>query len=130
MQPSASSKLEVRATLRPAPTSAHRARQFVAATLAGWGLVPLAETATLLVSELVTNSVLHARSPLEVVVTRRRRAVRVDVADASPLVPVVRGGSDVEMTGRGLTLVEALSARWGVEPRATGKSVWFELPVD
>jgi anti-sigma regulatory factor (Ser/Thr protein kinase) len=118
---------QARVTLRPAPVTARDARRFVATTLTEWHLEDLSDVAMLLASELVTNAILHARSVLEVVVTRHADGVRVEVADASPLIPVVRAAPDLEMSGRGLALVESLAARWGVDVRPAGKSVWFEL---
>jgi anti-sigma regulatory factor (Ser/Thr protein kinase) len=79
----------------------------------------------LLVSELVTNAVLHARSEVELRLSNSADAVRVDVVDASTRPPVLRTRDDAAMTGRGLALVAELSAQWGVEETEGGKSVWF-----
>jgi hypothetical protein len=91
------------------------------------GAADVCETATLLVSELVTNSVLHARSPVDVVVAVRGTVVRVEVVDRSAHPPTRRHYSAEAGTGRGLVLVEELSAAWGVTASEGGKSVWFEL---
>lgn len=120
---------EVRLALEPVPGSAAAARRFVADTLGGWGCDALVETARLLVSELVTNAVLHARTAMTLVVGLRRGGVRVEVHDGSPGSPVLREYGDDAMTGRGLALVAELSARWGVDRDRDGKSVWFELDV-
>jgi anti-sigma regulatory factor (Ser/Thr protein kinase) len=79
----------------------------------------------LLVSEVVTNAVLHARSALSLCVVRQGDRIRVEVEDTSPVAPVVRPHDDTAMTGRGLALVAALAAEWGVQPTDRGKSVWF-----
>ena len=79
----------------------------------------------LLVSELVTNSVLHARSEVEVRLQARGKTLRVDVTDGSPRRPVLRNHDDKAMTGRGLALVAELSSEWGVVETPDGKSVWF-----
>ena len=116
--------------LEPDPGSAALARRFTAETLGGWGADGLAETAVLLVSELVTNAVLHARSASELVVRRVDTGIRVEVRDDSPAAPSPRSYSLDAGTGRGLLLVESLAARWGSTPGNLGKSVWFELDHD
>lgn len=118
---------EARLALSAVPASAAAARQFVGEIVEKWGCHALADPARLLVSELVTNAVLHARSDVEVVVRLRRNGVRVSVADASSAAPVVRAYEDDAMTGRGLALVEQLATRWGVDAGTDGKAVWFEL---
>ena len=83
----------------------------------------------LVVSELVTNAVVHARSAPEVVATHQRRRVRVEVYDDDVSPPVVRAPSSRDSGGGfGLAMVGALSDRWGWEPTATGKRVWAEAP--
>jgi len=103
------------------------ARQFVDDTLRGWGCDAFVDASRLLVSELVTNAVLHARTDLTLVIRLLRDGVRVEVIDGSPVAPVVRNYEDEAMTGRGLSLVNDLAVRWGVEREGDGKSVWFEL---
>jgi len=81
----------------------------------------------LVVSELVTNAVVHARTACQVVATRRRRRIRVEVYDNDVNPPVVRAprtGGDAG--GFGLTMVGAVCDRWGWEPTGTGKRVWAE----
>ena len=95
-----------------------------------WGLDRLAWAAEQLVSELATNCLLHARTEYTVELSREDGVVRVSVRDGSPAQPRTRHYGDESTTGRGLRLVETLSSRWGVEPAAAGKSVWFELPTD
>lgn len=109
-------------------TSPARARRFVSEVMESWGLDGEAvDDGELLVSELVTNAVLHARSASRVEVVRVRRAVRVRVCDRSPARPHVRDYGPQAVTGRGLLLVERLSRRWGIEVDGDGKCVWFEL---
>jgi len=86
-------------------------------------------TIELLLSELATNAINHARSPFSVVVRYDGQRLRIDVEDSSPLVPLMRTPSSDDTGGRGLLLVDALAAAWGVTPRPDGKRVWFELPV-
>lgn len=119
---------EARLALRPVPASAALARLFVERTLAEWGCDAFLDASRLLVSELVTNAVLHARTDLELVVRLAPHGVRVEVSDGSPSAPVLRRYEDEAMTGRGLALVEELATRWGVDDRPQGgKAVWFEL---
>ncbi len=81
----------------------------------------------LLVSELVTNAVLHAHSNARVTIDRYKSTIRVAVCDASATRPRVRDYGPEAVTGRGLLLVERLARRWGVELDGAGKCVWFEL---
>ena len=115
--------------LSPLPASAAAARRFVAETLTTWGHDDAVDTATLLVSELVTNAILHARSDVDLVLTETDGHLRVEVHDASPEAPQVRAYDATSMTGRGLAMVQSFAARWGVKPLPAGKAVWFELPI-
>jgi serine/threonine-protein kinase RsbW len=107
------------------------ARRFVAGIL---GKEPeLGETARLLVSEAATNAVLHSASgeaggSFEVHCRLARERLRVEVHDAgAPQSPRRRVHQLDAITGRGLELVNALSARWGWTGGAAGRVLWFEL---
>jgi GAF domain-containing protein/anti-sigma regulatory factor (Ser/Thr protein kinase) len=115
--------------LDPVVQSTPMARHWVSAHLRG---VPseAAECAALLTSELVTNAVLHAATPLSVTLHLMSDRIRVDVADGSSVVPSVKDYGTEAATGRGLTLFNTLASDWGVQPALGGKIVWFELPVD
>ena len=104
------------------------ARGTVRRLLERWGLAGLGETAELCASELATNAVLHAQSPLLLAVVLLPDAVRVEVEDAAPG-PIEPGAlvDDGAESGRGLAIVDALTESWGVEQRSAGKTVWFEL---
>ncbi|MGW6915463.1 SpoIIE family protein phosphatase [Kitasatospora sp. NPDC054939] len=110
---------EVRAELRDA--------------LRRWGVAELVDTAELLASELVTNAIRH--TDRDAMFTARlyreaadgRARLRVEVEDESDLWPTRRTPGEQASSGRGLMLVEALADGWGVEPRGTGKRMWFEL---
>ena len=119
--------IERRQTFPSAPVSAGRARAFVESVLAGAGLDHLAYTATLLVSELVANGILHSGTPLEVVVRCGDERARVEVHDGNPQLPVRKHYSNMSGTGRGLMLVERMADDWGADRTAGGKVVWFEL---
>jgi anti-sigma regulatory factor (Ser/Thr protein kinase) len=118
---------ERRRTFPSTPVSAGQARAFVESVLAGAGLDDLSYSATLLVSELVANAILHSGTPLEVVVRCVDDRVRVEVHDGNPQLPVRKHYSTMSGTGRGLMLVERMAAGWGSERTAGGKVVWFEL---
>ena len=113
------------------PRSVGRARRFCSATLQGWGVAPdLVDTCVLLVSELATNAVLHARTPFSVMI-ERTPLLRVEVTDGDPRLPHARDYGPEASSGRGLQLVEALSQSSGTVTHAEGgKSVWFELAWD
>ena len=118
-----------RVVLPADPSSAGAARRFVRHTLEEWGLDRLEEACTLLVSELVTNVVLHARTRCEVRLRREGSGVRVDVVDDNPQLPSAKRHDADAATGRGLQLVERLAHRWGSSPApdGDGKVVWFSL---
>lgn len=111
--------------LPPATESVPAARRFVRQALEGTGVD--VDTATLLVSEVVTNAVLYARSPLSVRVSVDGDVARIEVTDGSPVPPRVHAFSSLSATGRGLRMLQQLALAWGVEPAGTGKTIWFEL---
>ncbi len=114
-------------TLPAEPVSARQARRFVTQALRKIGLPELTGTAVILVSELVTNAVLHANSEVTLSVGRTNGGLRMEVGDRSSLAPSVRRYSAEATTGRGLVLVESLADAWGSDIRPGGKTVWFEL---
>ncbi|WP_322501616.1 SpoIIE family protein phosphatase [Streptomyces rochei] len=111
------------------PAEVGRARAAVREQLHDWGLPHLADTAELLVSEVVTNAVRHARArPVDL------RLVRADtllceVDDDDHDLPALRGAGPDDETGRGLRVVSALAREWGASRGRTGKTVWFELTL-
>lgn len=119
---------EARERLDPVPESARSARETVLDVLARAGRDDLAETASLLVSELVTNAIVHARTPIELEVVAGREGLRVAVHDSSPAMPSQRHYGRAATTGRGLAMVELMSDRHGADHYpGDGKIVWFEL---
>lgn len=110
-------------------TSASAARAAVADACRRWCLPELIDTATLLVSELVTNALHHGQPPLGLHITRRAAGLlHIEVADSSPDPPTPDLHPDTSTPGgRGLFIVESLAARWGYRPDGQGKRVWFEL---
>lgn len=109
--------------------SAGQARRFVDQVLSRWHCGGVLEDVKLLVSELVTNAVVHADSDVEVAVRLLNDAVRIEVVDRAPAQPLRPSDppQDAE-SGRGLLLVETLASAWGVEALDQGKVVWFEVP--
>lgn len=117
-------------TVLPAePASAGLARRLVVDELHRVGCESRSDVAELLVSELVTNAVIHARTAISLRVGASEGFCRVEVADSSPaLVPSQpRPNGPEETTGRGLVLVDMLAERWGQDEGDDGKVVWFEL---
>ena len=85
------------------------------------------DDAVLLVSELVTNSVLHGGPPVVVAVDCDEATLQVRVRDGSPALPAPRDAASGDENGRGLALVAEMSADWGVDTEEDGKHVWFVI---
>jgi GAF domain-containing protein/anti-sigma regulatory factor (Ser/Thr protein kinase) len=111
------------------PDSVPYARRYVAASIRGTAAEPLLADAELVVSELVTNALLHGGAPATLRVLIDGDVVRIEVGDGSRRAPLRALARADAMTGRGLSLVAALAREWGVEPRVNGKVVWCEMSV-
>jgi anti-sigma regulatory factor (Ser/Thr protein kinase) len=109
----------------PDTSSVRSARAFVHEAVGDEVADP--EVLALLVSELVSNAIIHAGSPFEVVVSTTEDGVRVGVRDESEGLPVVRAPDRLSPSGRGLMIVDRLASGWGVDAEGPGKTVWFEL---
>jgi hypothetical protein len=127
-----------------------------------WDLMELYDDAALALTELVSNAVLHAATPLVVAISCERGMVEIAVHDGNPSMPAIRphrtdvdgdirqalaaeaaaaepiderdprvyvGAAGSLAGGRGLLLVDAVSAQWGVSPLSDGKAVWVRTPV-
>jgi anti-sigma regulatory factor (Ser/Thr protein kinase) len=105
------------------------AREFCRAVLEAWGLADEAELVTLLVSELVTNSVRYTAGGIELRLSMPDDRLLVEIHDQECELPVQRAAGSADERGRGLLLVQQLSSRWGARPDQDGKVVWFEVPV-
>ncbi|MEO6205564.1 MAG: ATP-binding protein, partial [Mycobacteriales bacterium] len=149
-------------SLPPEPRSSSAARTFVRDCLADWELLALLDDAQLAVTELVTNAVLHARTPLLVSISSDNNHLELAVFDCNPVLPRPRPArqdlvsdldellaTDAELGiaaddrdprldigpagsiagGRGLLLVAAVAAEWGVSPLSDGKAVWVRTPT-
>ncbi|MFI5621828.1 SpoIIE family protein phosphatase [Nocardioides sp. NPDC051685] len=114
-------------TFEPAPTSVSEARRFTRKVLDEWGLDDILDDAVLLTSELVTNAVTHAGTPMTVSVVREEDRLRIDVFDQHPtrVLPVgANAHPGAGEHGRGLLITSALATAWGVEYRKDHKRVW------
>ncbi|WP_083974820.1 SpoIIE family protein phosphatase [Kitasatospora mediocidica] len=112
-------------TLPAEPTAVSRARRLVRGALTDWGIEELTDTAELLVSELVTNSVRYASAPIGVRLTFGDTLL-VEISDPLPDPPKERHAEEADEGGRGLELVRRLALRWGARAEGMGKVVWFE----
>ncbi len=110
-------------------SSPQLARAFLRAALGTWKLDGFGDVTELLASELVANVVTHVGAPMTLRVQRTPSTMRVEIDDPSTEVPVVRHPDEADEHGRGVLLVDQLANAWGVDTRADGKTVWFELDV-
>ncbi|MGA8209680.1 MAG: PAS domain S-box protein [Nocardioidaceae bacterium] len=116
--------------LPPRPASVAAARTWVREMLEDADRPDLVEPVALVVSEIVTNALLHAGTEIGVSARLTRHSLRVDVRDGSPHLPFRRRYATTAGTGRGLMMLESLVDRWGVTRVPDGKSVWFEISGD
>ncbi|KOT32527.1 phosphatase [Streptomyces caelestis] len=107
------------------------ARQQLRELLHDWPSPDQVDSAVLLLSELLTNVLVHTDTDAlllaEVTGGREGRRMRIEVTDAGDDLPHVRRPGELASSGRGLVLIELLAHTWGVAPRGRGKSIWFEL---
>lgn len=127
--------LQVQLEIGPDPAEVGRARRWARSRLAGSGIgddEPLAETLVLLISELVTNAVVHTGCPAVLRMlfgagAAEAGTVRVEVADRCARPPLRRHAEGDETNGRGLELVDGLADRWGWQTEGAGKRIWCEV---
>ncbi|MET9351286.1 ATP-binding SpoIIE family protein phosphatase [Streptomyces termitum] len=118
------------------PERIAEAREQVRQLLHDWADGDQLDAAVLMVSEMVTNVLVHtdgdALLTAQVAAGEEGRRLRVEVSDASDELPHKRHPGEMASSGRGLVLMEMLADAWGVEPRGEGKTIWFELsePVE
>ncbi|HYY11466.1 MAG TPA: ATP-binding protein [Kineosporiaceae bacterium] len=105
------------------------ARRWARAVLTAWDAEEFEWELSQLLTEVVTNAVLHARTALRVVLQLDAESgrLRCEVTDSSAALPRRRRHSTDATTGRGLQLLEGVASAWGVEPLGEGKTVWFEV---
>jgi anti-sigma regulatory factor (Ser/Thr protein kinase) len=120
--------LDVSADFPAQASAAADARRLVADTVRRWGHEhPLVADAELVATELAANAIIHARMPFRVSVHRFGPVVRIAVHDCATALPAVLEPDPARLTGRGMSLIGAISRRWGVEVTPDGKTVWTEL---
>ncbi|WP_133915913.1 SpoIIE family protein phosphatase [Streptomyces sp. NBC_00582] len=113
------------------PEAARQARRFTRRTLRSWGVSGDAvDTVLLVVSELVTNALVHTDGRVRLDLTLVNNRLRVALTDTSPRTPVKPNLGWEATGGRGILLVEAVSEAWGTLPVSGGKQVWAEVPVE
>lgn len=123
---------EAEVSLPSLPESAATARRLAqVVVLRQWGLSPkMTEDVVLLVSELVGNAVRHTGARVFHLRMRRPRGrIRIEVRDPSRGLPCLMPVQEMDVSGRGLFLVDKLSDRWGVDLLPRGKTTWFEMRV-
>lgn len=116
--------------LRGEPDAVPLARRFVTERLTSVVDRSRIADAELVVSELVTNAVLHAGPDVLVRVSTQAENVRLEVHDAERDTPVLLDSAPDAMTGRGMSMVEMVTSRWGVRVTDSGKCVWCEISSD
>jgi anti-sigma regulatory factor (Ser/Thr protein kinase) len=112
------------------PTSAREARAFVRMAMHEQVNLDILQDILLVASEMVSNVIRHARTPLTLNVVIHPTRVRLVVTDgAVPFTGPRATATDDAESGRGMGIIEALCTDWGVEDTPIGKSIWAELPT-
>ena len=111
------------------PDAPAAAREYVRAFCRDCGIPHACDTAALLLTELVGNSVRHARSEVTVGLRLDQHFLRLRVSDRSVAEPRQRTAGLLDEGGRGMLLVDALAAAWGVKVEGDGKTVWAEIAL-
>lgn len=121
---------EVSRTFDAHASSVRAARHFLRGSLETWDAAGYESTGEQVISELSTNAALHAHSEFTVHLRLDPDCLVVEVSDSSTVLPQQREYSSTATTGRGLTLVTALTDDWGVQSSPTGKTVWCRITPD
>jgi serine/threonine-protein kinase RsbW len=118
-------------TLPASSESVRTARHATRVVLSAWRLSPLEESAVLVVSELLTNAVRHARDTdaIELDLHATRAWLRIEIQDRDRQWPRPRVLDELSESGLGFVLIDALVDKWGVRETETGKAVWAELGI-
>ena len=116
--------------IAPEAVSVHEARTFAETTLRDWA-VPrdVIQDAALVISELLTNAIVHGRPPIRIRLHKTRRELAVEVDDGASAMPRKLYAAPEDIRGRGLFIVGELSSRWAARADGTGKTVWSTLPL-
>ena len=117
--------------LDPAVGAARRARELITEACGRWEQPGLAGNACIVATEMVNNVVAHARTPMRVLLALHGETMSVAVRDRSAVVPSFNGPvAPTSYGGRGLLLIDSVSARWGHLVLDDGKVVWACLEAD
>jgi anti-sigma regulatory factor (Ser/Thr protein kinase) len=118
-------------TLPASSESVRTGRLATRVVLSAWRLSRLEENAVLVVSELLTNAVRHARDTdaIELDLHATRAWLRIEIQDRDRQWPRPRVLNELSESGFGFVLIDALTAKWGVRETETGKAVWAELDI-
>lgn len=109
------------------PQSVPAARRFAMSVLRG-ASAEILEAVELMVSELATNCIRHTDSGFALTITRSGRDIRVEATDRAGGTPTMRSPKPTDPSGRGLKIIDMLSACWGVDTAPeSGKTVWFTI---
>ncbi|WP_330282896.1 ATP-binding SpoIIE family protein phosphatase [Streptomyces sp. NBC_00588] len=113
------------------PERVAAARQQLRELLHDWPSPDQVDSAVLLVSEMLTNVLVHTDADALLLAEVRGepgdRRMRIQVTDTSDALPHKRRPGELASSGRGLVLIELLADAWGVDPQGEGKSIWFEI---
>lgn len=120
-----------RLLVRPDVRNVRQVRSLLQRLLASWRIEDHVSTddLMLLATELTANAVVHAGTDAYAAITYLGDRVRVAVEDASPALPRQVPPEEAGESGRGLHLVDAVAAAWGVTETAVGKAAWAEVPA-
>jgi hypothetical protein len=113
--------------LRPGPPAVVDARHMVADACRVWELPLVVRDAELVVTELVSNAIRHGVGDVYLSVSRRRHFLHAAVHDANPALPRRREPDPDRESGRGLVILDAVTAGWGSTPADPGKIVWATI---
>lgn len=118
--------VHARASFGPTNDAPGRSRRFVREALAQWDAIDLVPVAQLVVSELVTNAVFHAVTPIDVHLSWTGETLRIEIHDGTSAVPAITDAA-TERGGFGLRIVEQLVHDWGIIERHDGKAIWLTI---
>jgi anti-sigma regulatory factor (Ser/Thr protein kinase) len=124
-------RMELRSPVASTPAAVSQARKMLARQLQAWELDEVIDDLQIVASELVTNAIRYGTSPVDLCLSLVPGGnLRLEVADSNVTdVPAPRAATDSEPNGRGMPLIDALAADWGVEIRGDRKVVWAELAL-
>ena len=132
----AASHHSVSCRINPEPRRVGHVREWTRKALPGWGLTEQSDIIELIVSELVTNSIVHGAGPVEIGLSRAPGHLRVEVRDNGTGQPALCHPGADDLTGRGLALIDALTSScggsWGVTSSTSsrpGKTVYAIMPL-